>query len=507
MGAASGHAATQSVMREALLFGEGAAALLSALGAPALLERGAAARAWALPAAPRPKESAAGSWSLLTSLCGVTRAAAWVWAYPIDRLLQGSPSLLEREALALARLLCAPPAEGEARGALWLTASPRLTSIERFEAPARAERLLRALGVDPRGVRVLLPPPEGSTPEELAARLARALEAPRAALSNGAAPTLGAPTLGAPALGAPTLGAQLPPLSLDLVPIAAGEVEGFEGQVWRVARPFAIGQTLVTRALRDLLLGAPAAPTGPRVGPPPPAPHPLDPASRLSWLDAARLCNALSRALGLEPYYLFVRDEGDEGDEPSNEELERGGWRVLVNPRGEESLRLPTSDEWCYAAAAGLPTAYAGGDNVDQVAWSAQSAGSKLHPVAELAPNRWGLYDMSGLLWEWCEDGVRDAEARGERAQEGAQEGAKEGGARALCLSARQPKWLLGGSWANHPWVFPLGERLAELPSYADDFMGLRLARTLPAETPALAPSPGRPGGLELRSSGGGGAT
>jgi formylglycine-generating enzyme required for sulfatase activity len=156
-----------------------------------------------------------------------------------------------------------------------------------------------------------------------------------------------------------------------------------------------------------------------------------------------------------------------------------------MNPEGELSFRLPTSTEWCYAAAAGLPTAYAGGDEVDAVAWSAQNAGSKLHAVASLAPNRWGLYDMSGSLWEWCEDGARDAEA-------------SAGDPRVRCVSPRQPKWLLGGSWANHPWVFPLGERLAELPTYADDFMGVRVARTLPPSTPALALATGE-GGLALR--------
>jgi formylglycine-generating enzyme required for sulfatase activity len=461
--------------REALLLGEGARQLLSALGGEGALGESAEARAWPLPtSAPGPS----GRWSLLTTLCGVTRSEAWVWAYPIAQLLQGAPSALERDALALARAL------GGRAGVLWLTPSPRLTSIERFEAPERARRLLSGLGVSMGEVRVLLPPPDGASASELAQRLSGALT--RAAEGGGAAPARPPRSL------SPSLTAQ----ALDLIPIAPGRAEGFEGQEWRAERPFALAQTLVTHALAEVLLGrGPARPPAPAEAAPlpawtPPAPEtpPLTPAARLSWLDAARLCNALSRALGLSPHYAFERAgaagvSAAGGDEPSNTAFEAGDWRVLVNPAGEHSFRLPTSAEWCYAAAAGLPTAYAGGDRVDEVAWSAQNSGSKLHAVASLSPNRWGLYDMSGLLWEWCEDGARDAEA-------------SAGDGRVRCVSPRQPKWLLGGSWANHPWVFPIGERLAELPTYADDFMGVRLARTLPPHAPALTFGDG---GVSLR--------
>lgn len=69
------------------------------------------------------------------------------------------------------------------------------------------------------------------------------------------------------------------------------------------------------------------------------------------------------------------------------------------------SYRLPTEAEWEYAArSGGKSEKYSGGDDVDGVAWYADSSGYRSHPVGQRRPNGLGIYDMSGNIWEWCQD-------------------------------------------------------------------------------------------------------
>lgn len=68
---------------------------------------------------------------------------------------------------------------------------------------------------------------------------------------------------------------------------------------------------------------------------------------------------------------------------------------------------LPSEAQWEYAARGGQKSSgslYAGSNNVNLVAWYSDNSGSRTHEVKLKAPNELGLYDMSGNVWEWCED-------------------------------------------------------------------------------------------------------
>lgn len=74
---------------------------------------------------------------------------------------------------------------------------------------------------------------------------------------------------------------------------------------------------------------------------------------------------------------------------------------VKLNAKTGKNYRLPTEAEWEYAARGGQKFSYAGSNNIGEVAWYKEG---KTHPVGQMFANGYGLYDMTGNVWEWCND-------------------------------------------------------------------------------------------------------
>lgn len=129
------------------------------------------------------------------------------------------------------------------------------------------------------------------------------------------------------------------------------------------------------------------------------------PVEQISWYDAIYFCNKLSEKKGLCPVYA-VDGETNVLKWDYNPHNEDNIYGVITQDIFADGYRLPTVEEWQYAAKGGENYMYSGSDDFDKVAWCSANSNWVIHPVAQKKPNGYGLYDMNGNVEEWCWDSV-----------------------------------------------------------------------------------------------------
>jgi len=193
---------------------------------------------------------------------------------------------------------------------------------------------------------------------------------------------------------------------------------------------------------------------------------PHNPVEQISWAYAVRYCNRRSIREGLRPCYNLET------------------WQCDFTADG---YHLPTEAQWEYACRAGTTGRYFFGNDESKLknyAWYRDNSSRKPHPVGQKPPNPWGLYDMLGNVWQWCNDFYKvdyyqDCPKENPRGPE-----------------TGDSKVLRGGCWSSKADSLRCAVRYNESPNYADicfgyDIYGFRCVRNAPPPTdsgPATVP-------------------
>jgi len=235
------------------------------------------------------------------------------------------------------------------------------------------------------------------------------------------------------ALGDPVVNS----IGMVLVPIPAGAFTmGDDDQELanlhrvKISKPFHLGAFEVTQGQYEKVMGKnPSKFNGPQFK------HAKDlPVETVTWEDAIEFCRKLSAL---------------------PEEKAAG-----------RAYRLPTEAEWEYACRAGTTTKFSFGDDkskLDECAWHAANSDGQTHVFGQKSPNAWGLYDMHGNVFEWCEDWYGDYPSGSATDPTG-----PKSGRRRVCR---------GGSWFNDARHCRSGDRFGNFPGIRNIHNGFRVAQ------------------------------
>ncbi len=159
------------------------------------------------------------------------------------------------------------------------------------------------------------------------------------------------------------------------------------------------------------------------------------------------------------------------GDDLPVESVSWNDIREFLNKTGNR-FRLPTEAEWEYAARAGSTTSYSFGNDAGQLGdfgWFYGNSGNQAHPVGQKKPNRFGLFDMHGNVWEWCSDWyAKDYYAECQRQGVVTDPGGPSSGSSRV---------FRGGSWSLNAVYCRSADRDYGAPGNRGDHVGFRLVR------------------------------
>ncbi len=231
------------------------------------------------------------------------------------------------------------------------------------------------------------------------------------------------------------------------------------------------------------------------------------PVELVSWFEVLEYANALSRNAGLTECYVLSGCTGTIGSGCGGNYYCYDGYSCttvslngVTKPQDCEGYRLPTEAEWEYSIRAGTTTAFYNGGitqqyrdpldpNLDEIGWYGGNSGVDYsggwncsgwypgsttcgtHPVASKAPNAWGLYDMSGNLWEWTWDWYQSAYQNDLDTDP-------------IGPSTGSYRVDRGGSWGHYAWYCRSAGRLYYSPGARSNRVGARLCRSISGGTP-----------------------
>lgn len=175
------------------------------------------------------------------------------------------------------------------------------------------------------------------------------------------------------------------------------------------------------------------------------------PINNISWNEAVAYCNWLSSKEKLEPAYS------------------KKGPNYVCNFNAN-GYRLPTEAEWEYAAKGGKLSKdykYSGNNTAEKVAWYKPNSKNSPHTIGTKSPNELGIYDMSGNVWEWCNDWY--SESYYDVSPNNNPTGPEMG----------QKKAVRGGSWDSELNYLRPANRICTFPTETHEFYGFRIAQSI----------------------------